>query len=347
LGSRLPVLRRNASNVIAFRFDLSGLGSWSDWAQLEQIQLRIPLAAPIPRARSIELGVAWAAADFAPADLRRAGALWRQPRLTTIRIPVSLPAGEREIVVPTSRLLPGWREYAAAKLVAGQPPASAALLVNRTDPDDGGLVLDGTSARNAQALRLCSGGCPIADENRDGRIVLSCIGDSNTASAGVTFQTQWCDRLVELGAAVGLEVRNHAIAAQTASAHGVQQMERALADQDADIIVIAFVTNDRGRPVEDVRAAFREMQAMADQQGVRTLVALGPPLRCYEFEGYSEDPMIALNGEISALFPPSRILDFYSLMNTAADYYDCLHMNQSGQDKRASLVWERLRPVSP
>ena len=188
----------------------------------------------------------------------------------------------------------------------------------------------------------------VRDVNGDGRIVVSCLGDSNTETHWPRPGTRrWCELASER--APEWVFTNHAVGGTTMtqpatpSSWAMPQLERALAEDQPDAVVFAFGTNDvrAGRSTEDIVAAYRAAVERTNRARVLAFVALAPPI-------YSPQPdhraaIEGLNAALRHAFPPVPIVDFWTGM-TPADYDpDGLHLNDAGQRKRAEAALRALR----
>jgi lysophospholipase L1-like esterase len=207
----------------------------------------------------------------------------------------------------------------------------------------------------------------VADLSGDGRMVVACLGDSNTDPVfnGRLAGGGWCERL---GAGRGdhAEVRNFGAGGGTLACAfpfdvslAAHQLDEALA-VDADALVLAFITNDiryavdgtcesldpkrraTGRPIgaaEIDREFSRRLRALVREAKDRHFwVLLAPPALPPEGDAINAE-IATLNDLLQRRYASSRrvtIIEHPAL--EPADYADSLHMSASGQRKRAAAV---------
>ncbi len=206
------------------------------------------------------------------------------------------------------------------------------------------------------------------DRNRDGEILIGCLGDSNTTAGwqyveptGFPPDRGWCEQLV-----AGLDdprIRLVNLAAGGASVcpndiggvaemriyfSGPGQVDALLTTEPVDIVFLAYGTNDvlperSGIPrkiVDCYNAVWRRVR----QHDLLAFIPITPPALHYRRPGkYRRDlALIAeLNERIVETFDPHYLLDFHANM-TPDDFMDDLHMNENGQTKRAEEARRRL-----
>jgi len=193
----------------------------------------------------------------------------------------------------------------------------------------------------------CQSGPPNLDRDGDGVTRVACFGDSNTTDAK---GPSWCNLLgeefpmwvmsnrssfgmtiVDTGATYGgfdLAARPH--------------LDEILTIDHPDVVILAFGTNDffRGAKPQAIVDAYAEAKARIERVGGRCLVALTPPTQPPQSPGLDE-AIRDLNARLAKAFP-GEIVDFWTGM-TAADYKpDGLHVNASGQVKRAAAARRAL-----
>lgn len=221
-------------------------------------------------------------------------------------------------------------------------------------------------------LLVVSAGCQdrsgLIDLDRDGRVRVVCMGDSNTASnARFDDAAGWCSILGQLFERPGWTTvgrgRNGGSAACGLKAFGqpLPCLRHSLADvlaSDApDAIILAYGTNDAlyGAPLDKTIAALRAAVATADALGIPTWVALVPPLAG---PAAAANPRVdAINRRILRSF--ERTIDFHSPMRFPQDFWeDGIHVDgvlhpgvtgATGQGKRAQAalaVLEATRGVT-
>ena len=220
---------------------------------------------------------------------------------------------------------------------------------------------------------------PGADRNGDGRIVIACLGDSNTDAGwqheqDPTFPRDrgWCERLPEALGAASVEIVNLAVpgasavqqpmpSVEEAQVHfdGDRQLAAVLAASAPDIVLISFVTNDahprrarelgRSLTAEEVVGVHRELLARAESAGVLPLVATAPRPRApghgsrsYRLEGL----VVAINDGLREAVPEERLIDFAAAV-VPADYLDDIHMNSAAHERRARLAAQKIRALLP
>lgn len=213
----------------------------------------------------------------------------------------------------------------------------------------------------------------VVDRNRDGRIVIACLGDSNTASGwqeekagGFPPEQGWCEqvraRLNDPRVAIvnrgvgGATVSPHPLDGQSDLHHaffgGDEQLDAALGDAPLDVAMMAFGTNDvlptlNGDPASIVDH-YNRLWRRERSYGLLAFVAITPPVFVHERTGeMRRDPerIAETNARIAETFPRRFTLPFDVDM-TEADFMDDLHMNARGQAKRADAAIERLRALA-
>lgn len=215
------------------------------------------------------------------------------------------------------------------------------------------------------------------DRNHDGRIVIVCLGDSNT-NAGwqqvnePTFPRGqgWCERLPRALGEASIEVVNLAVPGASAVAQplpsveaeqihfdGTRQLESALAKEAPDLVLISFVTNDahperavevgRPRTAAEVVEIHRALLRRAEKAGVPVLVATAPLPRDHP-DGRpprrSTTLVRAINDGLRAALPAEIVLDFESVA-APADYLDDIHVNSAGHERRAAHAAAKIRAL--
>jgi lysophospholipase L1-like esterase len=187
----------------------------------------------------------------------------------------------------------------------------------------------------------------VRDVNGDGRVVIACLGDSNTEWRWPPpYTPKWCEMAAET--MPGWTFVNHAVGGATVTkprddhSFADRQLDQALADAP-DAVVLAFGTNDvrTGRSTPEVVAAYRAAVARVTAQGALVFVALAPPL--FPPEPERADALTALNAALRAEFA-DRLIDFASGMGRDDFEPDGIHPNAAGQHKRAAAALRVLRP---
>jgi len=193
----------------------------------------------------------------------------------------------------------------------------------------------------AAGLLVLALAAPIRDGNGDGRLVVACLGDSNTLPGGFLVRHGWCDRLSS--GRHRWQTVDHASGGATVTDFactlglpicGRAQLATALDDDAADAVILAFGTNDVAFGVElpDIVAAYQARRAEAAARGARAFVALTPP----DFRSQASSRQIAaLNRLLRASIPPEDLIDFARGMSRALYLHDEVHLNDRGQAKRA------------
>ena len=203
------------------------------------------------------------------------------------------------------------------------------------------------------ATALVTGACSpgVHDVDGDGRIVIACLGDSNTETRWPPPHTpKWC----EFAAAErpGWTFTNYAVGGATVTRPTDErswidpQLDAARGTDPLDAVVLAFGTNDvrTGRSTTDIVAAYRAAAARASATGARVFVALTPPI--YPPEPEHADAIAALNATLRRAFPADQIIDFATGMGAGDFEPDGLHPNRTGQFKRAQAALRTLTPGS-
>lgn len=190
-------------------------------------------------------------------------------------------------------------------------------------------------------LQICNGYCPLVDQNMDGQISISCIGDSNT---GTGKQKSWCAYLQDLGQSQNWTTHNHGVGGTYVTRQGPKHLQWALSADHPDAVIMAYGTNDAAAGIspQEVTDAYLALMPDISASSARSFVALSPPHLCYAFIPMPSDPVIPLNQEITDRVNSISIIDFYSIMNPNTDYKDCIHMNDLGQQKRAQAAFDKL-----
>jgi alpha-tubulin suppressor-like RCC1 family protein len=188
----------------------------------------------------------------------------------------------------------------------------------------------------------------IRDVDRDGRIVVVCIGDSNTERSEIR-PVSWCDRLDALLTDPAWMTVNRALGGAAASdgtlRPGREQLEYALDHDAPDVVIAAFGTNDlrEGLPPAQVAGAYWALRQRTAEHGVAFFAALTPPILTPEGD---EDPrseaVRVLNEALADLFPAERRIDFASGY-APRDYVDGVHLAASGQERRARAALAALQ----
>jgi lysophospholipase L1-like esterase len=200
-------------------------------------------------------------------------------------------------------------------------------------------------------VTACTPSAGVHDVNGDGRIVVVCLGDSNTDRRWPPPDTpKWCELAAER--MPEWTFINHAVSGATVTRHadprlwGDTQLDRAVPADAADAVVLAFGTNDvrGGRMTADIVAAYEVAVTTIEATGARAFVALAPPI--YPPEPEHAGALEELNRALRATFAPARLVDFHTGMGVKDFEPDGLHPNPGGQRKRAEAALRVLRPAS-
>jgi len=180
------------------------------------------------------------------------------------------------------------------------------------------------------------------------RTTVVCLGDSNTAPAPDLPRTSWCDIVAETTrwhvvnrAVVGATMTDFTCVPghETCARH---QLAVALLEDHADVVVLAFGTNDLlfGATLDDVVATARALRAQAEAAGARPLIALTPPIRRFVD---LDRRRIALDRALRSALPHRVVLDFTAGMRARDFLPDGIHLSDRGQRKLARQVRRALR----
>jgi lysophospholipase L1-like esterase len=190
----------------------------------------------------------------------------------------------------------------------------------------------------------------LRDRDGDGRIVVSCLGDSNThaVEGGVA---SWCGRLGERLPSDSWHVINRGLGGATAvmrasTLHAGSQMNYTLENDFPDAVILAFGTNDLLAEVEsaEIVDAYRSLALRVYAAGALPFVALTPPIQ--PAASAFNVRVRELNGALRAAFDENRILDFWSGFS-AEEFEDALHLADLGQARRAEIAAAALSEATP
>lgn len=204
---------------------------------------------------------------------------------------------------------------------------------------------------------LVASGC-LRDVNRDGRVLIACLGDSNTQAGWPDAESvRWCElaaaRLPDVVALRGpfplrepvqflnLGLGGGAVTDAEAVPWAAPSQLRAALAAGADVVIAAFGTNDVRRRLESVEKIVSGYRTLcANAAPARCLVALTPPV----FPPHEDrNPAIAtLNAALRGAFPPSQVIDFWTGFERGDFSPDGLHLSHQGQEKRASRAVDAL-----
>jgi len=207
-----------------------------------------------------------------------------------------------------------------------------------------------------------------ADRNHDGRVVIACLGDSNTDPSwqqaidhGFPGGRGWCEQLGERFDDPRVAVVNLGIGGATAIDHvlpeslearvlfgGASQLEFVLEKVPADVVIFAFGTNDL-LPEHDatpslVVATYERLWRRASSRGMLALVATTPGVLEHKRKKKirrNQEGIAETNRLLREAFPSRHLLRFDEILSDE-DYLDDLHMNGSGQQKRADEAYARI-----
>jgi lysophospholipase L1-like esterase len=206
------------------------------------------------------------------------------------------------------------------------------------------------------------------DRNRDGRIVVACLGDSNTDSAwqhqkegGFPAGRGWCEILGEDLDGDRVRVVNLGIGGATIGPHwigggpegraifeGSHHLDVALAEQPVDAVVLAFGTNDilpeSGSDPSQIVDDYNRVWRRARANDVLALVATTPPVLRHARSGEHRRSLAAIemtNEGLRETFAPRHVVDFHVGV-APDDFLDDLHLGASGMEKRAEAARRAL-----
>jgi lysophospholipase L1-like esterase len=202
-----------------------------------------------------------------------------------------------------------------------------------------------------EPIRDAASTAAIRDVDGDGVTRVACVGDSNTqstwqgeVSGGFGPDRGWCEQLETLLARPDWETINAGLggtrAVRDASIApgwtGPVHLAYALDELAPDAVILAYGTNDlsrsHARPPEVVEA-LRSLHVMSTERNLFAFIALTPPLpaRDAAFNARVRE----LNALIREVFPPETVIDFWSNFEAGDFFEDGIHLNASGQTKRA------------
>lgn len=197
------------------------------------------------------------------------------------------------------------------------------------------------------ALALCvvlAGGCHrtgdgrITDITGDGRVTITCFGDSNTALQG----PKWCEYLQEKIKRWRFVNRgvNFAKACALASPEVLPKVQATLASDSPDAVVVALGTNDVDQPVEVVLgcldALVTALRTLGLPEGVtRPVYILTIPRRTW---------LPALQPTVEAVNAALKTRYDGAVIETTNETLvaDGLHLDDAAQHARAEAVWKAL-----
>ena len=240
------------------------------------------------------------------------------------------------------------------------------------------LVLLATASILAVAPRAAVADPLNPDRNRDGEVVIACLGDSNTdstwqheAPGGFSEERGWCERLEDLfegrvrtvnlgmGGATILDHPEllHGGDMERIAADARRQFRIALESARPDILILAFGTNDvlddYGFAPDEIVHAYRRFWQMARAEGLLLLAATVPPVQPAEAvfqaprfrgggDGRSRADLEEVNRMLRARFPERLLVDFANGFSLE-EFLDRVHLNEAGQERRARLAHQAVR----
>jgi len=227
---------------------------------------------------------------------------------------------------------------------AGSAGRSVAALV--------AVVVLGALVRGHVVPRFTRAPVPaIGDLNHDGEVRIACLGDSNTAPGPAP--RKWCEFLQDAVRPRGWKTYNYSFTGTTITRtertmpdgtpiYASAWIARARAEVAPDVAMLAYFTNDvllDIAPAIAVDALAYEYDSLR-HAGLRVLVALCPPF--FPRERDHSAVVAEINRRIVEAFPRADVVDFHGGM-VAADYAsDGIHIEPSGQEKRAAAALARL-----
>jgi hypothetical protein len=192
----------------------------------------------------------------------------------------------------------------------------------------------------------------IVDRTGDGFVRIAGCGDSNSdnltaAGSGVGWQIhaqrqlnrkQW--QVVPLGAG-GAVISSYGVPAFA----GWTQVHTAINHLNAEMVVLAFGTNDLGVLASfpgSIAVQYQITVASIEAAGVRALVATTPFNPSSDTAAYI-NAVSSLNTLLRATFPARQIVDFDSWCTAAHFKTDIIHLNTAGQVERGNRVLAAIR----
>lgn len=186
----------------------------------------------------------------------------------------------------------------------------------------------------------------LRDRNADGRIVVSCLGDSNT-QAGFRVDSTWCEILEHAFEAANWQTVNRGWSGATAVSltslrRAAEQLEYTLQFDAPDAVILAYGTNDllQNATPEDFLGATLRLLLRAREFGVDTFVALVPPSQ--NQSDTFDLAVSASNALLRKAIRADRLIDFHSGFS-ADDFTDRIHFNERGHARRARAAHAVLR----
>jgi lysophospholipase L1-like esterase len=184
------------------------------------------------------------------------------------------------------------------------------------------------------------------DVNGDGVVTVLCVGDSNTDPKVKADGPKWCELLAgEYAGRPEWKFVNGGVGRAKAAGDGFfcgrTMLRAALAAVPADIVILALGTNDMQSPPEVAVDALLSLNDQAASAKAQVLIATIPPVY-YGNEEVSAR-IVAANALLAQKVAADRLVDFHSGMNKEDFHPDGLHINLSGQRKRAAAAHRALK----
>ncbi|OGF74604.1 hypothetical protein A3J56_02875 [Candidatus Giovannonibacteria bacterium RIFCSPHIGHO2_02_FULL_46_20] len=188
----------------------------------------------------------------------------------------------------------------------------------------------------------------LQDINGDGLVTISCLGDSNTGQIPATTTLKsWCTILgeVTVSSTNGVwRTTSRAAAGADLMRYGMTQLAAALEDDKADAIVSAFggwdmtfltATSSSGQYTwSNIMNEYKRMQAAAQSYGAEFFVVLHTAVTTQDsFSIQLNNNTLDFHNRLLHTFPRALVIDFFSPVVRPDDYFDHVHLNQSGHNK--------------
>jgi len=194
----------------------------------------------------------------------------------------------------------------------------------------------------------------IRDANRDGRITVACLGDSNTHRTS-RDSPGWCERLEarlaeEHPGKLGWETINRGWGGASAVGGSLrparQQLGYSLENDRPDVVVMAYGTNDLlgGASPGEVLLAYAQHRQRVLATGADFFVATTPPTLPATREVNAA--IDALNALIVEGFPADRVIDFHDGVGPD-EFVDDIHLGDAGHERRARAAAAALSAAAP
>ena len=238
--------------------------------------------------------------------------------------------------------------------------------LNALDVAHGTLYAISTEDRTLVVLDPgVASGQAISDLNGDGEILISHLGDSNTALEWSGLET-WSEVSQRLYDREGLDWKidaTQAIGGATVADFGIflpprhlaawSQLERTLKGPTPDVFIFSFVTNDMRfwsegmlphKSIREIAGAYREHAASIAtfDPEIPIFITTSPPLH-QNRDRQLRFNLSAMNDAIFEAYPARQIIDTFSALDSQIDLgEDGIHLSQAGHDLRAELVVQKL-----